>query len=290
MVSYTIFVIFVAVNKKHKNTMSDLVISGYKDKEEIDSPCISHVYNMDCLEFMKQLPDNYFDLAVSDPPYGGGNDEGAYNRFGELFNKYKPKKDDGKKEKAVNHSQGGIFAKYNDPAKKDVEDKLGRIEWDVAPKAEFFDELFRVSKNQVIWGGNYFPLPPTRCFLIWKKHVPENFSMAMCEYAWTSFAKNAKVFELPSTGIPYRFHPTQKPEALYAWVYKLLANKGDKLFDPMMGSQSSRVAAYKMGFDYYGCELCDDYFKQGVEKFDRECLGEVKAADGKVIKQMSLFD
>lgn len=266
--------------------MENIEIKGCGAKHEVDSPCVSRVYNMDCVEFMKQFPDNYFDLVLADPPYGSANDTNGYNRFGELFNKYKPK--DGKKPKECNHSQGGIFAKYNDPAKKELEDKLGRIEWDVAPGDDYFEQLFRVSKNQVIWGGNYFSLPPTRCFLIWKKHVPENFSMAMCEYAWTSFAKNAKVFEMPSTGIQGRFHPTQKPEALYAWTLRLLANKGDKILDPMMGSASSRVAAYKLGFDYWGCELCDDYFAKGVERFEKECYGIVHS-DGSTVQQMSLF-
>ena len=114
----------------------------------------------------------------------------------------------------------------------------------------FFDELFRVSKNQIIWGGNYFSLPPTRCFLVWKKtNIAEGFSMAMCEYAWTSFKGNAKVFDYSSLRKDNsgKFHPTEKPQELYAWTYKLFVDKNQTVFDPMMGSQASRVVAYKWG-------------------------------------------
>lgn len=92
--------------------------------------------------------------------------------------------------------------------------------WDVAPSPEYFEELARVSRNQIIWGGNYFGLPPTRCFLVWRKPISENFTMAMCEYAWTSFNANAKWIEMPAQGKPGdpRFHPTQKPIALYTWI------------------------------------------------------------------------
>jgi site-specific DNA-methyltransferase (adenine-specific) len=166
------------------------------------------------------------------------------------------------------------------------------VDWDVAPKQEFFDELFRISKTVIIWGGNYFYLSPTRCFLVWDKKQPEDFSMAMCEYAWTNMDGNAKMFRMQPQGNPKdpRFHPTQKPVELYAWVLKNFAKPGERIFDPMMGSQSSRIAAYKMGFDYVGCELDKEYFEKGCERFNRECLGEVKTKDGHIIKQQSLFD
>ena len=164
--------------------------------------------------------------------------------------------------------------------------------WDVAPPQLFFDELFRVSKNQIIWGGNYFSLPPTRCFLVWKKtNIAEGFSMAMCEYAWTSFKGNAKVFDYSSLRKDNsgKFHPTEKPQELYAWTYKLFVDKNQTVFDPMMGSQASRVVAYKMGIDYIGCEIDKYYFDKGCEFFNRECLGTKKTENGKSITQLNLF-
>lgn len=163
--------------------------------------------------------------------------------------------------------------------------------WDVAPPQEFFDELFRVSKNQIIWGGNYFTLPPTRCFLVWKKHIPETFSMAMCEYAWTSFTGNAKVFECPSLRGKHsgKFHPTEKPLALYGWIYRNYVKKGQTVFDPMMGSQASRIAAYMMDIDYVGCEIDKYYFKKGCEWFNRECHGVIKTQGGRKIIEQTLF-
>lgn len=142
------------------------------------------------------------------------------------------------------------------------------IAWDVAPKQEYFEELFRVSRNQIIWGGNYFDLPPTRCFLIWRKtNVPEDFSMAMAEYAWTSFTGNAKVFDFSAVGQAGRFHPTQKPIALYSWIFKNFANKGDKILDTHLGSGSSRIAAYDLGFDFVGYEIDKEYFEKQEQRF-----------------------
>ena len=157
----------------------------------------SQVLNMDCLEFLREQPDKSFDLAVVDPPYGGANDLSINGggRFGGRFDRYKNGRDMGGK----------------------VRKKI--VAWDVAPKEEYFQELFRISRDQIIWGGNYFSLPPTRCFLILRKtNIPENFSMAMCEYAWTSFNGNAKVFDFNMQRQPGRFHPTQKPVELYEWI------------------------------------------------------------------------
>lgn len=149
----------------------------------------------------------------------------------------------------------------------------------------------RVSKEQIIWGGNYFSLPPTRCFLVWKKHIPETFSMAMCEYAWTSFKGNAKLFEFPSTRKDYsgKFHPTEKPIELYQWILRNYAKEGDKIFDPNMGSQNSRLAAYSLGFDYCGCEINTYYFNKGNENFDKIVRGIIKGKNGKEYIQQSLF-
>lgn len=163
------------------------------------------------------------------------------------------------------------------------------IGWDEAPSQDYFKELFRVSRHQIIWGANYFRgLPPTRCFLVWRKlTISESFSMAMAEYAWTSFSTNAKVFECAPQGDKKdkRFHPTQKPVALYAWILKNYARHGDKILDTHLGSGSSRIAAYKLGFDFYGTEIDKDYFDAAEERFRRECLGEIKTKKGIWIEQ-----
>ena len=167
----------------------------------------SVAYNMDCLEAMKQMPDNAFDLAVVDPPYGDGcsqslNVERERERESGVESLRSTIRQI-QESKFVERTGGTWAAKY---AKK-------IIAWDVAPEKEYFDQLFRISRNQIIWGGNYFSLPPTRCFLVWRKlTISEAFSMAMCEYAWTSFNENAKLFECAPQGKPGdRFHPTQKP-------------------------------------------------------------------------------
>lgn len=146
------------------------------------------------------------------------------------------------------------------------------IAWDVAPGEDYFKELFRVSRNQIIWGGNYFALPPTRCFLIWRKlTISENFSMAMAEYAWTSFRENAKVFECAPQGKPGdpRWHPTCKPIALYKWLLSKYAKPGDKIFDSHLGSGSSRIAAWDLGFDFVGCEIDKTYFDLAEQRFQK---------------------
>lgn len=166
------------------------------------------------------------------------------------------------------------------------------IGWDEAPGENYFKELFRVSRHQIIWGANYFHnMPPTRCFLVWRKlTISESFSMAMCEYAWTSFAGNAKLFECaPQGNKEKRFHPTQKPVVLYSWILKNFAKPGDRILDTHLGSGSSRIAAYKLGFDFVGCEIDREYYEKQEERFRRECLGETAAPDGKTYKQLEIF-
>ena len=142
---------------------------------------------------------------------------------------------------------------------------------DVAPKQDYFDELFRISRNQVIWGGNYFQLPPSRGFLIWRKtNVSQQFSMAMAEYAWMSFQQNAKVFDYSAVGQEGRFHPTQKPVALYKWILTNYAKEGDKILDTHVGSASSLIACYDMGFDYVGFEIDEEYYKQAKQRLEEE--------------------
>lgn len=223
----------------------------------------SLAYNMDCMEAMKEFPDKFFDLAVVDPPYGGGavgtDLHGAFDgRFGgkgSMFEKYRQ----------IKANRTGAGHNHYD----------NRISmWDVAPTNEYFDELSRVSKEQIIWGGNYFDLPPTRCFLIWRKlNIPlEGFSMSPVEYAWTSYNNNAKMFEAfsSSTGsTERRFHPTQKPVSLYEWIYKEFAKPGFKILDTHLGSGSSRIAAYDAGLEFYGYEIDKTYFDLQEERFQR---------------------
>jgi site-specific DNA-methyltransferase (adenine-specific) len=192
---------------------------------------ISETFNIDCIEGMKQYPDKYFDLAIVDPPYGIGD-------------KFK----------------GGKTGKmnFNEIVNKD---------WDKVPSDEYFAELQRVSKNQIIWGGNYFNLPPTRCFIVWDKIISEDFSLAMAELAWTSFDKLAKIYKLqvPKNG---KIHPTQKPVKLYDWLLHNYANPNDLILDTHLGSQSSRIAAYKAKLDFIGFELDKEYFEQGNQRFE----------------------
>jgi site-specific DNA-methyltransferase (adenine-specific) len=196
----------------------------------------SNVYNIDCMEYMRKLPDKAFQLAIVDPPYG--LDRKSTQGSGKL------------KKRVLNTA---------DIAKR----------WDVAPSKEYFDELRRVSENQIIWGGNYFDLPPCRCFVCWDKMQPwPNFSQA--EFAWTSFNKPAKVFRHTSR-IKGKWHPTGKPVELYAFLLRTFAKEGDRILDTHMGSQSSRIAAYKLGFDYVGCEIDKEYFDEGCEEFRKEC-------------------
>lgn len=143
------------------------------------------------------------------------------------------------------------------------------VSWDYAPGEDYFTQLFRVSKNQIIWGGNYFMLPPNRCFLVWMKtNIPEKFSIAMAEYAWCSMDDNAKVIKLSSAGIVNRFHPTQKPVELYAWIFQRYAKPGDKILDTHLGSGSSRIAAYDAGLDFVGCEIDKDYFDAQEKRWE----------------------
>ena len=149
--------------------------------------------------------------------------------------------------------------------------KFGKkiISWDTAPKQEYFKELFRISRNQIIWGGNYFKLPPTRCFLIWRKtNVPEKFSMAMCEYAWTSFNDNAKMFSFSAVGQEGRFHPTQKPPELYRWILENYSKPTDIILDTHVGSASSLIACRETGHKYVGFEIDPDYYAMAKKRLD----------------------
>lgn len=171
------------------------------------------------------------------------------------------------------HRTGGTWSKKYQTHTGGIFDKDIR-HWDVAPPPEYFRELARVSKNQIIWGGNYFDLPPTRCFLVWrKKQIPlEGFSMAPIEYAWTSFNANAGMYECFSSKIGNsedRFHPTQKPIELYEWILNRFGKKDDKILDTHVGSASSLIACHNLGFEYVGCELDEVYYKLACERIER---------------------
>lgn len=202
----------------------------------------------DCMEYMRQKPDKYYDLAVVDPPYGGGKNHASQCHGYKAKNADKPKYSDSK-----------------------------MSEWNVAPDKSYFDELFRVSQNQVIWGGNYFDLPPTRCFLVWHKlGFTETWQMAMAEFAWTSYDRNAKLFSCVPQGNcnEKRFHPTQKPVKLYTWIFGLFAKTGMKVLDTHGGSMSSAIAAYRCGLDMDICELDETFFRLGKERVEKEMRQE----------------
>jgi len=204
--------------------------------------------NIDCMEYMKTLPDKAFDLAIVDPPYGIG--------FGE-FNR-------------TNKDARGNRYKAN---------KYKNGKWDDAiPDDAYFKELKRVSKNQIVWGGNYFPYlwkNGCKCFIFWYKGNPvPNFSDG--ELAWTSFNKVARQFDYRYYGnlegdssASEKIHPTQKPVALYEWLLINYAKPGDRILDTHLGSGSSRIAAYNLNFDFVGCEIDKDYYEAQEERFKR---------------------
>ena len=197
---------------------------------------LNTLYNMDCMEAMKDIPDKYFELAIVDPPYG--IDVSKMN-------------------------MGGRTTVKPDSTKK----------WDEeTPTEEYFNELERVSKNQIIWGGNYFGLRATRCFVIWDKgESMYGRSFAECEYAWTSFDKSARILKYNPMDLQ-RIHPTQKPKALYKWLLANYANEGDKILDTHAGSCSLAIACYEMGHDWLAFELDEDYFAAAQERIKRETM------------------
>jgi site-specific DNA-methyltransferase (adenine-specific) len=143
-------------------------------------------------------------------------------------------------------------------------------DWDDStPKQIYFSELMRVSKDQIIWGGNYFNLPATQNYIVWDKVQPEDFSLAMCEFAWCSIQRPAKIFKRSVLAERNKIHPTQKPVKLYEWLLTHYAKQGDKILDTHLGSGSSRIAAYNLGFDFVGYEIDTDYFKAQEERFNK---------------------
>jgi len=210
------------------------------------------IYNMDCLPEMAKMADKAFDLAIVDPPWGINASKGTWGS-----------------------SNLGMVTNY------------GEKTWDKKqPPAEYFNELRRISINQIIWGGNFFldHLPSTPCMVIWDKLNSGDF--ADCELAWTSFKTAVRKFTFRWNGMlqqdmknkEHRIHPTQKPVRLYEWLLKNYAKPGDRILDTHLGSGSSAIAAYNMGFDFTGFEIDPDYFKATKERIENH------------MKQGRLFD
>jgi len=211
----------------------------------------SEFYNCDNMEFMAKFPDGHFELAIVDPPYGINMDGGNIG--------------------------GNNAAKAKDYQKKD---------WDkCAPDINYFLELKRVSKNQIIWGANHFiqniPNANTPCWIVWDKNNTGNF--ADCELAYGSFKTAVRKYKFTWNGMlqgnmadkEQRIHPTQKPVRLYEWILANYAKQGDKILDTHVGSGSSRIACHNLKFDFFGCELDEDYFKQAEQRYQEHIRQEV---------------
>ena len=205
-----------------------------------------NITNEDCLDLMARYPDKYFELAIVDPPYGIGFD-------GEI------------KEMANNNSKKWENAKGKNYRRKS---------WDSEkPNPAFFNELFRVSKNQIIWGGNYFELPQSSGWIFWNKGVAKDFTLSPGELAWTSYDKSVDMIELLWSGFrkcenTNRIHPTQKPVALYKWLLDKYAKSGDKILDCFLGSGSIAIACHDYNFDLTACELDTDYYNAAMKRIN----------------------
>jgi site-specific DNA-methyltransferase (adenine-specific) len=214
--------------------------------------------NCDCMEGMKEFPDKYFDLAIVDPPYGGVT-QGGY---------------------MTNQMGGGVAKNRNDY-------HLSLWQCD-RPDKTYFDELMRVSKAQIIWGGNYYAslLPDSQCWIVWDKEKPEGVSFADCELAWTSFNLASRMFKFAWNGMiqgdmkhkEYKIHPTQKPVALYEWLLNRYAKDGDIILDTHVGSASSLIACRNTNHKYVGFELDKTYYKLAKKRLEQETA------------QMNIFD
>jgi len=212
------------------------------------------ITNEDNMKLMARYEDNHFDLAIVDPPYGIGWDkENSTMSAGD--------RKDGTKRK---------MKTWSNPKAK----KYKKGNWDNAiPNAEYFKELERVSKYQIIWGGNYFSehLKPSGGWVVWEKGVPDGMSLSQAELAWTNKLNSIKVTKHLWAGykkceVTDRFHPTQKPIQLYEWLLMNYAEKGFKILDTHLGSGSIAIACDKQGFDLVACELDADYYKSALKR------------------------
>jgi site-specific DNA-methyltransferase (adenine-specific) len=201
---------------------------------------ISEVHNEDCMAGMSRYPDKFWDLAIVDPPYGASdaiNPKSSQNKYQAKRGRYK------------------------------------KVEWNVAPEDEYFNELMRVSKEQIIWGANFFGF--IGGYIVWDK---KGTAFGEGEMAWYSKSQSVRFFEYTWNGMlqqdmknkELRIHPTQKPIALYKWLLTEYAQEGFKILDTHMGSQSSRIAAFNMGFDYWGWEIDKEYFEKGNQRFKEQ--------------------
>lgn len=210
------------------------------------------------MDGLKQMPDKSIALAICDPPYGGVT-QGGY----------------------MSNQMGGGVAKN----RNDYHLSLWQCK---KPGKEYFDELIRVSRNQIIWGGNYYAslLPDSQCWIVWDKEKPEGVSFADCELAWTSFNLAARMYRFAWNGMlqgdmknkEYKIHPTQKPVALYKWLLHKYAKEGDIILDTHVGSASSLIACHQMGFNYVGFEIDKTYYESAKERLEQETA------------QMTIFD
>jgi len=213
----------------------------------------SVVYNQDCLEAMRHMPDGAFSLAIVDPPYGIGH-----------------------------------FTQ------SDRVDKYGDYEWNIKPpEPEYFAELSRVSKRRIIWGANYYnSFENEKGAIIWNKKNPHP-SMSVCEIASVSWGKRVNYVEIPHYGFVGEhdnFHPCGKPIALYAWTLQNYAKPGDCILDTHLGSGSSRIAAYDLGFDFTGYELDTDYFNAQEQRFANHIAQpKLFAHEMPVFEQINIF-
>jgi site-specific DNA-methyltransferase (adenine-specific) len=220
---------------------------------------VIELLHIDCMEYMATLPDKAFDLAIVDPPYGID----AAEIFG------------GEKRKSGNGA-----------AMKSAFEKKG---WDVStPDAAYFNELFRVSKNQIVWGANYMNqhLPPSMGWIVWDKDNGTT-KFSDCELAYSSFEQALRRFKYTWNGMiqgdmkhkEQRIHPTQKPIKLYEWLLTNYAKKGDRILDTHLGSGSSAIAAHNLGFDFLGCELDQDYYEAALKRFNAHTAQHILFAD-----------
>ena len=208
------------------------------------------LHNVDCLPFMKQCEDKQFDLAIVDPPYGIGIHKMNYTQS----------------------TKGGVARRRDYSSVKD---------WDSAiPTKEYFDELQRISKNQIVWGGNYFTefLAPTKGWILWDKKTEDKYSndFADGELAWTSFDKPLKIYRYLWSGMlqgnmkdkQQRIHPTEKPIQLYEWILHNYTDENSKIIDTHLGSGSIAIACDKLKFDLTACEIDSDYFRKASKRLD----------------------
>jgi len=200
------------------------------------------------MELMARYPDNYFDLAIVDPPYGINIQKMNYTQ----------------------NTKGGVAKRNNYSSITDWDSNI--------PKQEYFNELFRVSNNQIIWGGNYFNLPLTKSWIIWDKKTEDKYSndFADCEMAWNSFDKPAKIVRYLWSGMlqpdmkekQKRIHPTEKPYQLYKWLLDKYAKEGDKILDTHLGSGSIAIACHDYKFNLTACELDKEYYDKAMQRIN----------------------